>query len=125
MKGCWVPHDIRDQIVDFVRRWSDKTEIATFVIVAWIGISLSKFHHWRGRYGKVNVESQPMIPWNPGVALRNAPSWRNPFETTPRKSWGASRKAAIIATSDGPWSRNDQSKRSVVSRMIITDSGFG
>ena len=34
LKGCWVPHDIRDQIVDFVRRWSDKTEIATFVIVA-------------------------------------------------------------------------------------------
>ena len=25
--GVWVPHDTRDQIVDFVRRWSEKTEI--------------------------------------------------------------------------------------------------
>src|SRR5881296_2266630 len=23
----WVPHDMRDQVVDFVRRWSEKTEI--------------------------------------------------------------------------------------------------
>jgi len=61
LKGCWVPHDIRDQIVDFVRHWSDKTEIATFVIVAWIGFSLSKFHHWRARYGKVN-EHNAWIP---------------------------------------------------------------
>jgi len=22
-----VPHDVRDQVVDFVRRWSEKTEI--------------------------------------------------------------------------------------------------
>ena len=27
MTGVWVPHDTRDQIVDFVRRWSEKTEI--------------------------------------------------------------------------------------------------
>jgi hypothetical protein len=23
-----VPHDVRDQVVDFVRRWSEKTEIS-------------------------------------------------------------------------------------------------
>jgi hypothetical protein len=28
LSGRWVPHDIRDTIVDFVRVWSDKTEIA-------------------------------------------------------------------------------------------------
>jgi hypothetical protein len=24
---AWVPHDVRDEVVDFVRRWSEKTEI--------------------------------------------------------------------------------------------------
>jgi transposase-like protein len=28
LTGVWVPHDMRDQIVDFVRSWSEKTEIA-------------------------------------------------------------------------------------------------
>jgi len=23
----WVAHDVRDEVVDFVRRWSEKTEI--------------------------------------------------------------------------------------------------
>src|SRR4051812_16213513 len=26
LTGIWVPHEERDQIVDFVRRWSEKTE---------------------------------------------------------------------------------------------------
>jgi transposase len=28
LKGRWVPHDTRDEVVDFVRAWSAKTEIA-------------------------------------------------------------------------------------------------
>src|SRR3954465_14711037 len=28
--GVWVPHDTRDQIVDFVRRWPKKTEIGAW-----------------------------------------------------------------------------------------------
>jgi len=27
LTGSWVPHDVRDQVVNFVRRWSRKTEI--------------------------------------------------------------------------------------------------
>jgi hypothetical protein len=27
LTATWVPHDVRDQVVDFVRRWSEKTEI--------------------------------------------------------------------------------------------------
>ena len=49
-----MPHDTRDSLVDFVRFWSDKTEIPACRFVAWIGISSSKFHDWRHRYGKVN-----------------------------------------------------------------------
>jgi transposase InsO family protein len=47
--------------VDFVARWSEKTEIAIRVLVLWLGISLSKFYDWRTRYGKVN-EHNHSIP---------------------------------------------------------------
>jgi hypothetical protein len=49
-----VPHDVRDQIVDFVRRWSEKTEIGAGRFVGWLGVSASKFYDWSERYGKVN-----------------------------------------------------------------------
>jgi len=44
LKERWVPHDTRDEVVDFVGRWSEKTEIAIYVLVLWLGISLSKFY---------------------------------------------------------------------------------
>jgi len=47
--------------VDFVGRWSEKTEIAICVLVLWLGISLSKYYDWRKRYGKVN-EHNAKIP---------------------------------------------------------------
>jgi hypothetical protein len=31
-----VPHDVRDQIVDFVRRWSDASEIGVGRFVEWL-----------------------------------------------------------------------------------------
>jgi hypothetical protein len=50
----WVPHDVRDQVVDFVRRWSEKTEIGAGRLVRWLGVRASKFYDWRERYGRVN-----------------------------------------------------------------------
>ncbi len=50
----WVPHDVRDQIVDFVRRWSEKTGISAGRFIEWLGIRASKFYDWRDRYGQVN-----------------------------------------------------------------------
>jgi transposase len=32
---AWVPHDVRDQVVDFVRRWSEKTEIGAVTTGTW------------------------------------------------------------------------------------------
>jgi len=45
---------VRDEVVDFVRRWAMKTQTATSCLVAWLGIARSKFHDWARRYGKVN-----------------------------------------------------------------------
>ena len=45
---------MRDQIVDFVRRWSEKTEIGAGRFIDWLGVTASKFYDWRERYGRVN-----------------------------------------------------------------------
>jgi putative transposase len=48
-------------VVDFVRRWSEKTGIAVLMLVAWIGISASKYFDWKRRYGRVN-EHNAWVP---------------------------------------------------------------
>jgi len=50
----WVAHDIRDELVDFVRHWSEQTEICYEQLLGWIELSARKFRDWRVRYGKVN-----------------------------------------------------------------------
>ena len=47
--------------MDFVRRWSRKTEFASTILVGWIGLSSSKYYDWRKRYGQVN-EHNAWIP---------------------------------------------------------------
>jgi transposase InsO family protein len=61
LKGVWVPHDTRDQIVDFVNRWSSKTGLAVLSFLVWIGLATSKWHHWKSRYGKAN-EHNAWVP---------------------------------------------------------------
>jgi putative transposase len=56
-----VPHDCRDALVDFVRSWSDKTEISVSRFFPWIGIGASKFYDWKSRFGKVN-EHNAWVP---------------------------------------------------------------
>ena len=56
-----MPHDIRDQIVDFVRRWSERTEIGAGRFIGWLGMTASKFYSWRERYGRVN-EHNSWVP---------------------------------------------------------------
>jgi len=45
---------VRDQIVDFVRRWSEQTGIGAGRFIEWLAIRASKFYDWRERYGRVN-----------------------------------------------------------------------
>ena len=48
-------------MIDFVRRWSERTEIAAQRFIRWLGVASSKFYDWRARYGKVN-EHNGWIP---------------------------------------------------------------
>jgi transposase InsO family protein len=61
LRGQWVPHDTRDVIVDFVTKWSEKTEIPAKRWVGWIGISKGKYFDWKLRYGKAN-EHNGLVP---------------------------------------------------------------
>jgi len=47
--------------VDYVRRWNQRTEIPAGQFIGWLGITSSKLHDWRNRYGKVN-EHNAWIP---------------------------------------------------------------
>ena len=51
---------MRDQVIDFVRRWMDKTDIGAGRFIAWLGITASKYYDWRERYGKVNEHNGPV-----------------------------------------------------------------
>jgi transposase InsO family protein len=48
-------------VVDYVRRWNERTEIPAQRLIGWVGITQSKFHDWRRRYGKVN-EHNAWVP---------------------------------------------------------------
>ena len=50
----WVAHDVRDEIVDFVRRWTEPAELALARMLRWIGLGERKFRDWRRRYGQTN-----------------------------------------------------------------------
>jgi hypothetical protein len=47
--------------VDFVRRWSEKTEISAGRFIRWLDITASKFYGWRERYGRAFWCLQPSI----------------------------------------------------------------
>jgi putative transposase len=48
-------------VIDFVNRWSGKTELPASRFTAWLGIASSKFYDWKSRFGKVN-EHNAWIP---------------------------------------------------------------
>jgi putative transposase len=61
LNGRWITHDVRDEVVDYVAKWSGRTELPATRLVKWIGLGMSKFYDWRKRYGKVN-EHNRLVP---------------------------------------------------------------
>ena len=57
----WVTHDVRDQVVDFVRHWSDRAELSSKRLLGWIELGARKYGRWQERYGKVN-EHNALVP---------------------------------------------------------------
>lgn len=47
--------------MDYVRHWTGRAETPTRRILGWLELGTSKFHTWKGRYGKAN-EHNGQIP---------------------------------------------------------------
>jgi transposase InsO family protein len=61
LNGSWTQPDVRDEVIDYVRTWADKTELHAKTLAAWIGIDRSKYYQWQQRYGQVN-EHNAWVP---------------------------------------------------------------
>jgi len=81
LKRKWVEHDVRDEIVEFMKRWAKRTELPIRRLVRTAGLGLSKFYNWKDRYGLANEHNAP-VPRDPAVAglvavTHHAGSWTN------------------------------------------------
>ena len=56
-----MPHDLRDQLLDFVQHYSTLTELPPPWFLQRIPLSARKYRRWRGRYGKAN-EHNALVP---------------------------------------------------------------
>lgn len=56
-----MPPDTRDEVVDFVTKWSTKTEVPTKRFVSWLGIARGKFYQWKQHYGRAH-EHNGQVP---------------------------------------------------------------
>jgi len=70
--------------VDFVQRWSDRTEIGAGRFIEWLGVRASKFYDWGERYGKAN-EHNAWVPrdfWLEEWEKKEIVNfhWKNPLE---------------------------------------------
>jgi len=57
----WVSPHIRDEIVDYMRRYIPLTEIPLTRFLGWLGVGRSKYYGWQSRYGQDNAHNG-MIP---------------------------------------------------------------
>ena len=49
-----MPADTRDDVVDFIGRWSGRTELPSRRFLTWLGLAPGKYYAWRERYGRAN-----------------------------------------------------------------------
>ena len=47
LKDKWVEFDTRDQVIDFLKRLNERTEISQLRLLKWLGLDRGKFYQWR------------------------------------------------------------------------------
>jgi len=58
--GAWVTPTVRDDVVEFVQRYSQVTGLPRSSLVARVGIGRDKFYDWRHRRGRTNDHNATM-----------------------------------------------------------------
>jgi putative transposase len=48
-------------VVDYVKRWTERTELPKTRLIGWLGVGTSKFYSWQDRYGQAN-EHNGQVP---------------------------------------------------------------
>jgi putative transposase len=48
-------------VVDYVKRWSDRTELPKTRLIRWLGVGISKFYQWQDRYGQANEHNGQVL----------------------------------------------------------------
>jgi len=54
LSKTWVEPDIRDEIVETMMEYTEKTEIPLYRLLGFVGLKASKYYEWRRRYGVAN-----------------------------------------------------------------------
>lgn len=54
MSGVWVSAMVRDEVIEFVQYWAQRTELKSGQLIQWLGISASKYYDWCQRQGQAN-----------------------------------------------------------------------
>jgi transposase InsO family protein len=57
LKRKWIAPSIRNEVVDFVLKWTRKTDIAMKWFLEKVGIDKTRFVSWRERYGNLNAHN--------------------------------------------------------------------
>lgn len=130
--------------MDFVRCWSEKTEIGAGQFIVWLGITASKFYNWRERYGKVN-EHNGWIPrdfWLEEWEKREIVNFhlKNPLEgyrrltfmmldadivaVSPSSVWRVLGQAGLLGSGMGRLPRKARDSNNRCRRMSIGTSTF-
>lgn len=47
-------------MVDYVKRWTERSELPARKLLGWLGLATSKFHQWQQRYGRPNAHNGRM-----------------------------------------------------------------
>lgn len=63
MTRQWVEPDIRDDVISWIRYWSDRVPIKRSYLIDSVGISSSKFYDWSFHYGEIRLKERPFNGW--------------------------------------------------------------
>jgi transposase InsO family protein len=58
-----VEPDIRDDVISWIRYWSERLTMKRRNLIKSVGISVSKFYDWCFHYGEVRLKARPFNGW--------------------------------------------------------------